>query len=161
MTGTRVAQRPGRSRTARPSRTRPVGYKAVAGAALASFVVSMVWYGAFGEQAADLSRATAETTPAVWKIFVELGRSAVVAVVLSGIAVRLGIVERSRAALLGLAVWIGFPAMILLGSVLWEDVPMTLAAIHAGDWLVKLPVIATIVTYPQRRRLRTSRGGRR
>jgi hypothetical protein len=27
----------------------------------------------------------------------------------------------------------------------WEKVPLTMAAIHAGDWLVKLVVISAIV----------------
>jgi hypothetical protein len=159
--GSHVAERAGRGRTERFAWTGTAGYKAVAGAALAAFVVSMVWYGVFGEQLAELSEATAETTPEVWKVFVEFGRNVVVAAVLAGIAVSLGVVERRQAGLLGLAVWIGFPAMILVGSVLWEDVPVRPAAIHAGDWLVKLFVIATIVTLPQRRHLGTSRGGDR
>jgi len=138
--------------------TGAVSNKAVAGAALAAFVVSMVWYGAFGEQAAELSGTTSETTP-VWKVFAEICRNVVVATALAAIAVRFGIVKRTRAWVLGLALWIGFPAMILLGSVLWEDVPVGLAAIHAGDWLVKLLVIATIVTLPLRRKLRANRGG--
>ncbi len=160
MTGTSVARRSGQH-TERLAPTGTVGYRAVAGAALAAIVVSMVWYEVFGEQVAELSGGTGETTPEVWKVFVELGRSAVVAAVLAGLAVRLGVDERRHAAMLGSAVWIGFPAMILAGSVLWEDVPVRLAAIHTGDWLVKLLVIATIVTHPQRRQLRTSRGGER
>jgi hypothetical protein len=39
------------------------------------------------------------------------------------------------------------------GSLLWEEVPLRLATIHAGDWLVKLLVIATIVTRPLGRNL--------
>jgi hypothetical protein len=38
---------------------------------------------------------------------------------------------------LGALVWV-FPAMILLGSVVHENVSLMLAAIHAGDWMVKL-----------------------
>jgi hypothetical protein len=32
-----------------------------------------------------------------------------------------------------------------VGSMLWENVPLKMAAIHAGDWLVKLVLIAVIV----------------
>jgi len=46
---------------------------------------------------------------------------------------------------LGLALWVGFPTVILAGSVFHEKVPPTLAAIHAGDWLLKLLAIAGIV----------------
>ncbi len=45
---------------------------------------------------------------------------------------------------LGALLWI-FPAAILLGSVVHEGVPLALASIHAGDWLVKPILIAAIV----------------
>ena len=37
------------------------------------------------------------------------------------------------------------PVILLLGSVVHEKVPWRLAALHAGDWLVKLLLIAVIV----------------
>jgi hypothetical protein len=43
-------------------------------------------------------------------------------------------------------VWIGFPVVILIGSVLWENTPVKVAAIHAGDWLVKMLVIPIIMS---------------
>jgi hypothetical protein len=46
---------------------------------------------------------------------------------------------------LGAVVWFGFPAMLLLGSATWEDVPWRLAALHSGDWLVKLMVMAVLL----------------
>jgi uncharacterized protein DUF1761 len=45
---------------------------------------------------------------------------------------------------LGALVWV-FPAMILLGSVVHENVPLVLAAIHTRDWLVKLLHMAVIL----------------
>jgi hypothetical protein len=33
----------------------------------------------------------------------------------------------------------------LTGSIMWEDVPWTLATIHAGDWLVKMVLITAIL----------------
>lgn len=47
---------------------------------------------------------------------------------------------------IGLFLWIGFPVILLTGSVLWENIPWKVAAIHAGDWLVKLLVISVIVS---------------
>jgi len=41
--------------------------------------------------------------------------------------------------------WVGFPVIVLSGSVLHERVPWRLAAIHAGDWLMKLIAITLIV----------------
>ncbi len=50
------------------------------------------------------------------------------------------------ALLLGLSMWIGFPVVLLAGSVLWEKVPPKLATIHAGDWLLKLLAVTIIVS---------------
>ncbi|WP_370324663.1 hypothetical protein [Euzebya sp.] len=43
---------------------------------------------------------------------------------------------------LGLAI---LPALILVGSVVWEGVPVRTAVLHAGDWTVKLPVACAVV----------------
>jgi hypothetical protein len=47
--------------------------------------------------------------------------------------------------LLGLALWLGFPFVLLTGSMMWEKVPAVTAMLHAGDWLLKLVVISVIV----------------
>ena len=121
-------------------------YAAVLVATVVAFVMSSAWYGLLGNQLARLNDAYAdsESIPA-WMALVELARSLVVAAVLAGLADELGVESWTSAATLGLVVWIGFPAIILSGSVLHENVPWTLAAIHAGDWLFKLVVIAIIV----------------
>jgi len=49
------------------------------------------------------------------------------------------------AVLLGLALWLGFPFVLLTGSMMWEKVPAVTAILHAGDWLLKLVVICVIV----------------
>ena len=48
--------------------------------------------------------------------------------------------------LLGAALWIAFPVILLIGSVIWENVPAKLAITHAGDWRPKLLTITIIVT---------------
>jgi hypothetical protein len=53
-------------------------------------------------------------------------------VVLAGLAVQVGIEGLTEALALGVAIWIGFPVVILSGSVIHEKVPWKLAAIHAG-----------------------------
>jgi hypothetical protein len=47
---------------------------------------------------------------------------------------------------LGVWLWFGFVFMILVGAVIWDNVPWKLTAIHAGDWLVKLPLMAVILS---------------
>jgi hypothetical protein len=61
-------------------------------------------------------------------------------------------VTRPRDAVrLGLALWVAFPGVLLTGSVVHEKVPWRLAAIHAGDWLVKL-LLVSLATGARRRR---------
>jgi hypothetical protein len=36
--------------------------------------------------------------------------------------------------------------VLWVGAVLWERTPPALAAIHAGDWLAKLLLVAVIVS---------------
>ena len=124
-----------------------LNYLAVAVAAVAAVVLSTVYYTLFATQLAVLSAAYANAArPPAWKVLVELARSFVVASVLAGLASLLDIVDWAGAVKLGLAMWVGFPVMLLSGSVMWEKVPSKLAAIHAGDWLVKLLVLSVIVS---------------
>jgi hypothetical protein len=51
--------------------------------------------------------------------------------------------------LLGLALWIGFPFVLGTGAVIHERTPWKLAAIHAGDWLAKLLLVAGTVSVLQ------------
>jgi hypothetical protein len=123
-------------------------YLAVVVAAVAAFVASAVWYSVFGNEMMDLrgtdpTTAAEVATPALTMLFV-VAQSLVVAFMLAYFVSRLGIVDWKGAARLGALAWI-FPAMIILGSVVHENVPLMLAAIHAGDWLVKLLLMAVIL----------------
>ena len=78
------------------------------------------------------------------EIVVELARTLVGAIVFAHLVVRLGIRDWAGGVRLGLGVWLGLPTMILLGSVAHENVPLPLAAIHIGDWLVKALILAVV-----------------
>ena len=123
-------------------------YLAVLVAAVAAFVVSSVWYTIFGNAWVELrgiDPATApDTATPAWTMLFVVFQSLVVAFMLAYFVGHLGIVDWKGAVRLGALVW-GFPAMILLGSVVHENVPLMLAAIHAGDWLVKLLLMSVIL----------------
>ena len=72
------------------------------------------------------------------EIVVELLRTLIIAYVFAHCVALFGVRDWDRALRFSIWVWIGFPTMILLGSVAHENVPLQLAAIHAGDWLVKI-----------------------
>lgn len=93
-----------------------VNYLAIVAAAVASFVISSVWYAVFDRQRTELlggADAAAGGRPPAWKVLVELFRSLVVASVLAGLAARMEITDWTGAALLGSAAWIGFPFVLL------------------------------------------------
>lgn len=122
-------------------------YLPIAAAAVAAFILSGVWYAVFGGQLSRLHPAYAEGGgPSGSVVVVELVRNLVVATVIAGLISRLPVGTWPGAILLGLALWVGFPVVLLSGSVYHEKVPAQLAAIHGGDWLLKLLAIAVIVT---------------
>jgi heme/copper-type cytochrome/quinol oxidase subunit 2 len=125
-----------------------MNYVAIVVAAVAAFVASVVWYALFGNAMTELREAdqtaAADSGTSVWTVLFVVAQSLVVAFMLAYFVSRLGIVDWQGAVGVGALVWV-FPAAILLGSVVHEGVPLMLAAIHAGDWLVKLFLIAVIV----------------
>lgn len=126
-----------------------INYLAVIAAALAAFIVSSVWYIFFSPASVQpdgpVSDAASEMNMPRWKMLAEFGRSLIVAFVLARFIVLLDVSGWLEALQVGAWVWLGFPTMILLGSVLWENVPWKTAVTHIGDWLVKLLVMALIL----------------
>lgn len=126
-----------------------MNWLAVVVAAMAAVALSTVYYMAFGKQMATLHPAYAEpqaAAPQPWKIGVEVVRSLVLAAVVACLAIGFGASNAADAVGLGLLLWIGFPVVLWTGAIVWEKVPPKLAAIHAGEWLLKLVLIALIVS---------------
>jgi hypothetical protein len=119
----------------------------VAVAAVAAFVLSSAYYTAvtplevraLGDAALDRGR------PAPWKVLTELARTAVVAAAFAWIAGQAGLLALPDTLRLALLTWIAFPVVLLTGSITWERVPVITAAMHAGDWLLKLLLIAVVL----------------
>ena len=125
----------------------PINYLAVVAASLAAFVASAIYYMLLASRAARYSPAWADQGAAPpWKIAQEPVRALVTAAVVAGLAGAIGVRAIDEGVLLAGALWLGFPAILLAGSVIHENVPWQLAAIHAGDWLLKLLIITLIVT---------------
>ena len=91
-----------------------------------------------------IDSATADMATPSWTMLFVVVQSLVVAFMLTYFVVHLGIFDWKGGVRLGALIWV-FPAMILLGSVVHEDVPLMLAAIHAGDWLAKLLLMSAIL----------------
>jgi len=126
--------------------TRPgINLWAVVAAAIAAFVASSIWYIGLGGVLAELSAAYADTqSPSPWVLLGEFLRSLVIAYALARLAALVRIDDWKGALGLGAGLWV-FPAVILVGSVIHERYPPMLAGVHAGDWLIKLLVMALII----------------
>lgn len=119
----------------------------IAVAAVAAFIASSVYYAlaspverkVLGDAALDRGRPTAG------KIIAELLRTMLVAAIFVWVAAQAGRLSLPDAFPLALVLWVGFPVTLLTGSVAWEKVAPVTAAMHAGDWLLKLLLIAAIV----------------
>ena len=130
-----------------------VNYLAVLVAAVAVFVLGWLWYSPLlfykpwmRLRGLDPVAAMAGAQMPAWKLLIEVGRCLVLAYVLARFVALLGVSSWMGAVHVGLLLWIGFPVILLAGSVLWDNVPWKVAAIHAGDWLVKMLVIPIIVS---------------
>lgn len=115
-------------------------------ASVCAFVASSLWYShvLFGRQFLALSGVAVSAKPDVLNTVAEILRNLLLAFVISWLLTRQK-ASRLRAAL-GLAamLWLGFPFTLLSGSVLWQNVPVELALIHCGDWLIKILLMTLI-----------------
>lgn len=124
----------------------PVAQLRVVGAAAGAMVVaSAIYYAAFGSRLARHHEAYATVErPPPWVLSVELARSATVATALIVLTERIGSEGLADAARLAVGLWAAFPVVLLSGSVVHEKVPWQVAAIHGGDWLIKL-LLASLI----------------
>jgi uncharacterized protein DUF1761 len=128
-----------------------MNYLALVVAAVAAFVASSVYYIVFSKQVTKLRTTTAGATadirrPPAWKVGAELFRNLILASVVAQVLALAGVANWIDGAGLGVLLWIGFPFVLLTGSAMWESVSWKLAAIHTGDWLVKLLLMAVVLS---------------
>ncbi len=127
-----------------------INYLAVVVASLAALAVSSLWYIVFARQRRELRHQELGSPgnsrrPQPVKMLIEIARNLVLASVIAYLILHLGITDWTGAILFGILARIGFPVILLTGSIMWENVPWKLAAIHAGDWLLKLLLLSLIL----------------
>lgn len=124
-----------------------INYLALALAVVAEFIASSQWYSPliFGKAFPELSGFAPSAGPDPVRIVCELVRTFALAYVIARLFILTRIVNWKTPLSLGFLLWIGFPVVLLTGSMLWQNVPWQLAAIHSGDWLVKMLLIPLIL----------------
>lgn len=112
----------------------------IAAAAVAAFFISGLYYALM--PAAD--GATGPERSAASTAAVELARNTVIAALVAGLLTVADVDGPLGGGLLGLALWL-LPVVLLAGSVFHEGTTPASAALHAGDWLLKLVALGVIV----------------
>lgn len=132
-------------------------YAAIVAAGLLAFVFSLVWYSPllFGSIWVGAKGAEATAMPA-WKFFVAPLRELITACLMAWLIGRLGIERWRDAAALGFILWLAFYVVQLAGAVIFDGMPPALGAVHAGDWLGKILIIALVLTGWRRRKSLTA-----
>ena len=122
-------------------------------AAIASMIVGSFWYSpyGFGKPWMALMNITPESmkngskkkmyTAYVANFIGALVQSTVFAFILTNGNVQ----GAGQGVVMGIIIWLGFQATIFLGSVIWENKPIKLALINAGNNLVTLIVTGSII----------------
>lgn len=118
-------------------------------AAVAAFVASGIWYAVFGGAMVRLQGAwrgaAPPEKPEAWRYAVFFMVLLVLSLAVAVVVDLVGVSGLAESAGLGLMLWAGFVLTQWVNSIAGEDVPVGLAAIHGGDWLLHLLIIATIV----------------
>jgi hypothetical protein len=122
-----------------------LNYLEILVAGFAAFAFAAVYYTVMAPRGAKLGAGWAQgRRPPPALMVLEIVKALVVAAVVAGLVSCIGITHVMGAVELALALWVGFPVVLLVGSVTQENVPWQLAAIHAGDWLAKLLIVSVL-----------------
>jgi amino acid permease len=116
-------------------------------ATVVCFALGAVYYAVLSPRLAELSGTAGSGVKASpWALVVEVLRCLVLAAVVAGLAAQARVDGLTGGLVLGLILWIGFPVVLWIGAIVHENIRWRLAAIHAGDWLVKLLVVGVVVS---------------
>ena len=134
-------------------------------AALAAFIFSGLYYGlVVGATWRELSGASdAAGAMALWQPLAQFARNLVVAAALTVVFRRASITSLRSAIGLSTVLWLGFQAMAIAGSVIHEQYPLALYAIHTVDQLGTMLVMAfcLVFRWTPRRQSAVARAGAR
>jgi hypothetical protein len=124
-----------------------MNYRSIVVAAFAAFVMSSLYYSPplLGNVLRAVDRVARSMTFSPWKLLVEIPRTVAVAFVMAHLLTMLGANDVRSAAKFALWLWFGFSALMWVGAVTWEQNPWQVAAIHSGDWLLKIVLIVVIL----------------
>lgn len=123
-----------------------INYWAVLITGILAFCLSMLWYSPvlFGDIWMEHRKTLAPSAPPWTMLFAPL-RELIVSYVLLLIT-RLSCTSWTKNLNLILLLWLAFHAVGMAGAIIWDNMPLKLGAVHAGDWLMKMVFMAVVLT---------------
>ena len=131
-------------------KTMKINFWSVLLVTLVAFIISSIWYMIFGKLLMQLhgeDPLTAQQNISSSTMLLELARTFILAIVLAYFVNTLQINKWRAAVKLTVILWIGFPFVLLTGSILHENFPWRIAIIHAGDWFIKPLAMILILSW--------------
>ena len=127
------------------TRTQAIG---IALSVVCAFVASSLWYSSllFGRRFLELSGVITPVKPTGIMITGEILRNLLLASVIVRLLAQRQPIKFKSVVAFAIILWLGFPVTLLSGSVMWQNVPLELALIHSGDWLIKI-LLMTVISW--------------
>ncbi len=123
-----------------------VNYLAVAGAAVASMAIGMLWYGPlFGKKWMSLMGLKSMKMGSSMSPLYGFIGALVMSYVLANIVGFSGAKTLADGAITGFWVWLGFIAVMGSHTVIWENKPKELYFLNMGYWILNLLVMGAIL----------------
>lgn len=124
-----------------------INYLAVVIIGLIAFALSLLWYSPllFGDIWMKHRNATPQSAPQ-WTMFFAPLRELIVSYVMAMLITRLAISKWKDAVAMTFLLWVAFHAVGMAGAIIWDNMPLALGAVHAGDWLMKMLLMGIVLS---------------
>ena len=124
-----------------------LNYWAVVVTGVAAFFLSIMWYSPlfFGKIWEQYRNVPNPNIPQWTMAFAPL-RELIASYVLATLIVRLDLKDWKVTMQLMLLLWFAFHAVGMAGAILWDNMQWQLGMVHAGDWLMKMLFMGSILT---------------
>ncbi|MGG4106029.1 DUF1761 domain-containing protein [Paenibacillus lautus] len=129
-----------------------INFWAIVASVIVSFIASSLYYVIFSKQWASVSKVGAAVAkadakhPGPLQGIAQIARTLVLTLVVAFLVSNLHIHDAGSAIGLSFILWIGFPVVLLAGSIMWEKSPVKLAVLHAGDSLLVLLIMTLFLS---------------
>ena len=130
----------------------PTSYLVIVVTSVVAYLLSSLYYFGFNKRIKAIRRQYVAnqygelSSVSFTKVLVDLIRTFVLALVVAYAVTAVNIWFVDQALTVALWLWVGFTVVLLVGMVVHEKFPTSLAVIYAGDWLIKMVLFCVVFT---------------